>query len=79
MELVYNLSGVTRTNSIDSVSEAYEAADYHRKMCKEGDSLRVVNEKTPSVGIKFYNRKGLKLYSITDYTRVSERTENDAA
>jgi hypothetical protein len=75
MELVYNLSGVVRTNHIDNVSEAYEAADYHRKMCKEGDSLRVVEEKTPSVGIKFYNRKGLKVYSVTDYHRGSPRNE----
>ena len=62
MELIYRMMNNEVKEQITSLAQAYETAEYHLPHCKEGDSLTV---READLKIKFYKRKGTKLYSIS--------------
>lgn len=65
MKAVYYLSGINHSEEVDSVGDIYEVANHHRETCRKGDTIKLLNHNTPVVGIRFYNRKGTKVYCIT--------------
>lgn len=62
MELRYLCSGIRHVEQIDDIEDVYVTAKRHRSTCKEGDLLVV---KDVNLKIKFYSRKGTKVFSIT--------------